>query len=84
MLALGLSFLPLGGEQKGGRPEFGLAELVVNAPVSSLAPLLGTDSDGVIALLAAKGVTATPDQTLTQLAGGETAPASALLVSLTN
>lgn len=82
VLALGLSFLPLADQQKGGRPEFGVAQMVVNAPVSSLAPLLGMDTDGVIAKLAAQGVSATPDQTLSDLAGGETVKASALLVSL--
>lgn len=82
VVALGLSFVIPAPQKGGGRPEFGVAQMVVNAPVSTLAPMLGTDVDGVIAKLAAQDVQATPDQSLAELAGGETVKASALLVAL--
>ncbi|MEZ5676100.1 MAG: DUF4405 domain-containing protein [Thalassovita sp.] len=80
ILALGLSFIP--SSQKGGRPEFGAVRMVISAPVSTLAPMLGTDTQGVIDRLAAQDVAATPDQSLSDLTGGEMGKAAALLVAL--
>lgn len=80
ILALGLSFIP--SSQKGGRPEFGAVRMVISAPVSTLAPMLGTDTQGVIDRLAAQDVAATPDQSLSDLTGGEMGKAAALLVVL--
>lgn len=83
VLALGLSFVPT-SQQGGGRPEFGAVRMVITAPVSALAPMLGTDTQGVIDRLAAQDVTATPDQSLSDLTGGEMSKAAALLVTLQN
>ncbi|WP_319825651.1 DUF4405 domain-containing protein [Thalassovita sp.] len=80
VLALGLSFLPAG--KQGGRPEFAALRIVVTAPVADLAPMLGTDAQGVIALLDAQDILADPGQSLSDLTGGELGKAAALLVSL--
>lgn len=80
VLALGLSFIP--SSQQGGRPEFGAVRMVISTPVSSLAPMLGTDTQGVIDRLAAQDITATPNQSLSDLTNGEMGQAAALLVAL--
>ena len=80
VLALGLSFVP--SSQQGGRPEFRAVQMVMSTPVSSLAPMLGTDTQGVIKRLAAQDITATPGQSLSELTNGEMGKAAALLLSL--
>lgn len=79
---LGLSFLPLGGDQKGGRPDFAAVELVVNAPISELAPLLDTDADPLLVRLQAAGIAATAEQSLSDLAGGNTRQAAGMIATI--
>lgn len=81
VLALGLSFLPLTGQQQG-RPDLAAVRLVVSAPLSEVAPLLDTSVETLIARLAETGITATADQSLSDLTGGDTRQAAGLLIPL--
>ncbi|SEP86221.1 DUF4405 domain-containing protein [Thalassovita taeanensis] len=81
VLALGLSFLPLTGQEQP-RPDLVAIQLVTGAPISTLGPMLGTDTDGVIARLQAADIQATADQTLAQLSGDDLRAAAQLLVRI--
>ncbi|MGH1356179.1 MAG: DUF4405 domain-containing protein [Thalassovita sp.] len=80
VVALGLSFAPT--PQGAGRPEFAVIAKVMEAPIEHVAPMLGTDTSGLIAQLAAQGIVASPGQSLTDLAGPERGAAPALFVKL--
>lgn len=79
---LGLSFLPLRGEQKGGRPDFAAVELVVTAPISKLAPLLDADTGTLLARLQAAGIAASAEQSLSDLAAGDTRQAARMIATI--
>ncbi len=80
VLALGLSFFPAG--QQGRKPEFAALRMVMDAPIAQLAPMLGTDTQGLLALLDAQSIAADPSQSMSDLTDGELGKAAALLVSL--
>lgn len=81
VVILGLSFMPT-AEAEGGRPDFAAIELVNNAPLTELAPLLDTDAADLVSRLATQGVTASEDQSLSDLAGGDGRQAATLLAAI--
>lgn len=81
VLLLGVSFLPLGG-QKGPRPDFVAMQMVVNAPLSEVAPLLDTDVATLLTRLEGAGIVAMPDQSLSDLAGGDLRQAAGMIATV--
>ncbi len=82
VVLLGLSFSTLSTSDRngpGGRPDMVAIQIVTNAPLSVIAPLIESDTDTLISRLAAQGVTATADQTLHDLADGDIRQAITLL-----
>lgn len=71
-VALGVSFLSLGGVGGPGEAIAGVMQSVGNAPVSVLAQLSGKTADDVVATLSGLGLTgATADSTVSALTGGD-------------
>lgn len=81
VVVLGLSFLPLAGQQQG-RPDLVAVRLVVSAPLSEVAPLMDASVETLIARLAETGIVATADQSLSDLTGGDVRQAAGLLAPL--
>ncbi|GAA6189081.1 DUF4405 domain-containing protein [Litorivita sp. NS0012-18] len=69
--ALSLSFLDLGAKQRLGRPDLAAVRLLAQAPVEVLAPVLGTDTKGVIKALEARGHSVFAGQSLADITGAE-------------
>ena len=61
-----LVLLPVGG--KGGNPAFALMRSAEHASLSSLAPVLGTTPEKLIARLDAEGIEASPEQRIDAIA----------------
>lgn len=69
---LAVSFFPvLGPQGPGGRPDMTAVNMVANAPLAALGPVLGLDSDAVLERLADGGYPAEAGDTLRDLAGGD-------------
>ena len=76
---LAASFVSLGEETGGTRPDLAVLQMVSSASLTDLAPIMGTDAADLVARLAEQGVTATPDQTLIDLSNGDMRGAITLL-----
>lgn len=76
---LAASFVSLGEETGGTRPDMAVLQMVSSASLTDLAPIMGTDAAHLVARLAEQGVTATPDQTLIDLSNGDMRGAITLL-----
>lgn len=76
---LAASFVSLGEETGGTRPDMVVLQMVSSASLTDLAPIMGTDAADLVARLAEQGVTATPDQTLIDLSNGDMRGAITLL-----
>lgn len=76
---LAASFVSLGEETGGTRPDMVVLQMVSSASLTDLAPIMGTDTADLVARLAEQGVTATPDQTLIDLLNGDMRGAITLL-----
>ena len=76
---LAASFVSLGEETGGTRPDMAVLQMVSSASLTDLAPIMGTDAADLVARLAEQGVTATPDQTLIDLSNGDMRGAITLL-----
>lgn len=76
---LAASFVSLGEETGGTRPDMAVLQMVSSASLTDLAPIMGTDATDLVARLAEQGVTATPDQTLIDLSNGDMRGAITLL-----
>ena len=76
---LAASFVSLGEETGGTRPDMAVLQMVSSASLTDLAPIMGTDAAELVARLAEQGVTATPDQTLIDLSNGDMRGAITLL-----
>ncbi len=76
---LAASFVSLGEETGGTRPDIAVLQMVSSASLTDLAPIMGTDAADLVARLAEQGVTATPDQTLIDLSNGDMRGAITLL-----
>ncbi|MBN2906377.1 MAG: DUF4405 domain-containing protein [Rhodobacteraceae bacterium] len=70
--ALMLSFLPLGGQAKGGgRPDFALLQRIETAPIAAVATVLNENPEDLAARLRLAGYPATDlDSTIAGLSGG--------------
>lgn len=79
-VALALSFAPAPDQPM--RPDFAVLDVVMSAPIGQLAPMLGTDTQGLIAKLADLGIQATAQQSLIDLAGPERGAAPDLFTKL--
>ncbi|MBA83667.1 DUF4405 domain-containing protein [Thalassobius sp. S69A] len=80
-LLLAASFIPA-SQQQQARPDFAIIDMVVNAPLNEIAPLLDTDVPTLLQRLNDAGHAATPDQTLSELTFGDTRQAAFLAASL--
>lgn len=76
---LAASFVSLGEETGGTRPDMAVLQMVSSASLTDLAPIMGTDAADLVTRLAEQGVTATPDQTLIDLSNGDMRGAITLL-----
>jgi hypothetical protein len=76
---LAASFVSLGEETGGTRPDMVVLQMVSSTSLTDLAPIMGTDAADLVARLAEQGVTATPDQTLIDLSNGDMRGAITLL-----
>ncbi len=76
---LAASFVSLGEETGGTRPDMVVLQMVSSASLTDLAPIMGTDAADLVARLAEQGVTATPDQNLIDLSNGDMRGAITLL-----
>lgn len=80
--ALSLSFVPLGGGKGGGRPDITSIQLLVQAPIEVLAPVLGTDAAGLIAALGGHGYDAFAGQSVADITGTELRNQAELIATL--
>ncbi len=80
--ALSLSFFNLGAKQGGGRPDLAAVRLLAQAPVEVLAPVLGTDTNGLIKALEARGYGAFAGQSVADILGSELRPQAELISQL--
>lgn len=70
-LVAGLAFAAPGlmsGAGAGGNPQMAMYRALAEAPISAVAPVLKTTPEALVAKLQAMGVTAGPDQSMTQAA----------------
>ncbi|MER5171025.1 DUF4405 domain-containing protein [Thioclava sp. GXIMD2076] len=73
--------LPISSEStaKGGRPpQFALAQKLLDAPISEIAPVLDSDSTALLTRLQAAGYSGTPEQSPAEIAQGAGAQVDAI------